>query len=74
VQLTKSGSACSINIGITDAVPGCSSSSTTSKDRTELTVRGVDVGDVHTFPWGPFVYFADPDGNAWAVQEIPRRS
>jgi predicted enzyme related to lactoylglutathione lyase len=42
--------------------------------RAELTGRGVDVGEVHTFPWGRFVFFADPDGNAWAVQDVPSRS
>jgi predicted enzyme related to lactoylglutathione lyase len=41
--------------------------------RTELAARGVDVSDVETFPWGAFVWFADPDGNKWAVQEIPPR-
>jgi predicted enzyme related to lactoylglutathione lyase len=42
--------------------------------RAELAERGVDVGDVQTFPWGAFVFFSDPDGNAWAVQAIPDRS
>jgi predicted enzyme related to lactoylglutathione lyase len=37
--------------------------------RAELTGRGVDVGEVQTFPWGRFIFFADPDGNAWAIQE-----
>ena len=40
--------------------------------RAELTGRGMEVGDVHDFPWGRFVFFSDPDGNAWAVQEIRR--
>ena len=41
--------------------------------RDALTARGVDCGEVQRFPWGSFVFFADPDGNRWAVQEIPAR-
>ena len=33
--------------------------------------RGVEVSDVQEFPWGLFVYFRDPDGNAWALQQLP---
>ena len=40
--------------------------------RAELSGRGVEVSDVQDFPWGRFVFFSDPDGNAWAVQEILR--
>jgi len=40
--------------------------------REELNARGVETGDVQVFPWGRFVFFKDPDGNAWAVQEIGR--
>ena len=36
----------------------------------ELVERGVDVSDVQDFPWGRFVFFSDPDGNGWAVQQI----
>ena len=39
--------------------------------RAELADRGVEVGEVQVFPWGSFVFFADPDGNRWAVQQIP---
>ena len=42
--------------------------------RDELAGRGVDVSDVQEFPWGWFVFFSDPDGNGWAVQEIQRPS
>jgi len=38
--------------------------------REELIARGVDVGDVQEFPWGRFVFFSDPDGNGWAVQQV----
>ena len=41
--------------------------------KAELAQRGLDVGDIQDFPWGRFVFFADPDGNRWAVQEIPKR-
>jgi uncharacterized glyoxalase superfamily protein PhnB len=41
--------------------------------RAELLERGVEVGEVQEFDWGRFVFFADPDGNAWSVQELPPR-
>src|SRR4051794_33470893 len=76
VQLTPPGSACSIAIGsgITDATPGSVRGlqlvvSDIEAAREELTGRGLDVGDVQDFPWGRFVFFADPGGNRWAVQE-----
>ena len=40
----------------------------------ELVERGVEVGEVDVQPWGSFVYFSDPDGNAWAVQQVPPRT
>jgi catechol 2,3-dioxygenase-like lactoylglutathione lyase family enzyme len=79
VQLTPPGSACSIAIGtgLTDSEPGSANLQVVVEDveaaRTELQARGLDVGDVQTFPWGSFVFFADPDGNRWAVQELPPR-
>jgi uncharacterized glyoxalase superfamily protein PhnB len=42
--------------------------------RTELVRRGVDVSEIQDFPWGSFVYFQDPDGNGWAVQQVPPRA
>ena len=39
----------------------------------ELAARGVEVTDVDSMPWGEFVFFRDPDGNAWALQEIADR-
>jgi predicted enzyme related to lactoylglutathione lyase len=79
VQLTPPGSACSIAIGegITDAAPGSVKGmqlvvADADAARAELTGRGMDVGDVQDFPWGRFVFFSDPDGNAWAVQQIMR--
>jgi hypothetical protein len=42
--------------------------------RDELVERGVDVSDVDVLPWGSFVFFSDPDGNGWTVQQIPSRA
>jgi len=39
----------------------------------DLTAKGIEVGEIQDMPWGRFVFFQDPDGNAWAVQEIPSR-
>jgi catechol 2,3-dioxygenase-like lactoylglutathione lyase family enzyme len=77
VQLTPPGSACSIAIGkgVTDAEPGSVRGmqmvvGDIEAAREELTGRGLDVGDVQDFPWGRFLFFNDPDGNGWAVQQI----
>ena len=76
VQLTPPGSACSIAIGtgITTMEPGSIEGlqvvvEDAEAAREQLTGRGVDVGEVQDFPWGRFVFFSDPDGNGWAVQE-----
>lgn len=78
VQLTPPGSACSIAFGkgITTKPPGSLEGlqlvvSDIAAARAELSSRGVDVSDIRDFPWGRFVFFTDPDGNGWAVQEIP---
>jgi catechol 2,3-dioxygenase-like lactoylglutathione lyase family enzyme len=80
VQLTPPGSACSIALGkgVTDAEPGSVQGlqlvvTDIEAARDELAGRGVEVADVQSFPWGKFVFFADPDGNRWSVQEIPPR-
>ena len=80
VQLTPPGSACSIALGkgLVDASPGSVKGLQLVVDdveaaRAELADRGVEVGEVQTFPWGSFVFFSDPDGNGWAVQAIPPR-
>jgi catechol 2,3-dioxygenase-like lactoylglutathione lyase family enzyme len=77
VQLTPPGSACSITIGtgITDAAPGSVKGLQLVVDdadaaHADLDGRGVEVSDVQDFPWGRFVFFTDPDGNGWAVQQI----
>jgi catechol 2,3-dioxygenase-like lactoylglutathione lyase family enzyme len=80
VQITPPGSACSIAIGVglTDLPPGSAQLQVVVADvhaaREELIDRGVEVGEVQTFDWGSFVFFADPDGNRWAVQQLPPRS
>ena len=80
VQLTPPGSACSIAIGkgVTDAPPGSVQGlrmvvSDVHAAQAALAARGVDVSDVQDFPWGSFVFFSDPDGNRWAVQQLPPR-
>jgi catechol 2,3-dioxygenase-like lactoylglutathione lyase family enzyme len=80
VQLTPPGSACSIALGkgITEAAPGSVTGlqlvvSDIHRAHSELAERGVEVSEVQDFPWGSFVFFADPDGNRWAVQQLPAR-
>jgi catechol 2,3-dioxygenase-like lactoylglutathione lyase family enzyme len=80
VQLTPPGSACSIALGtgITEAAPGSARGlqlvvSDVAAARAELVDRRVEVSEIQTFPWGSFVFFSDPDGNGWAVQQIPPR-
>jgi catechol 2,3-dioxygenase-like lactoylglutathione lyase family enzyme len=77
VQLTPPGSACSIclGIGLTDAAPGSVRglqmvAADADAAHADLTARGIEVSDVDEQPWGRFVYFSDPDGNAWAIQQI----
>jgi len=79
VQLTPPGSACSIALGtgVTDAPPGSVRGlqlvvSDIDAARAHLVKGGVDVSEVQEFPWGRFVFFADPDGNRWAVQQLVR--
>jgi catechol 2,3-dioxygenase-like lactoylglutathione lyase family enzyme len=80
VQLTPPGSACSIAIGrgLTKAEPGSAEGlqvvvEDADATRAELLERGLEVGEVEEFPWGRFVFFSDPDGNGWAVQQLPPR-
>jgi catechol 2,3-dioxygenase-like lactoylglutathione lyase family enzyme len=80
VQLTPPGSACSIAMGtgVVDAEPGSVKGlqlvvSDIEAAHAELAERGVEVSDVQEFDWGAFVFFSDPDGNGWAVQQLPNR-
>ena len=77
VQLTPPGSACSIAIGkgLSNAAPGSVEGlqvvvADVEAARAQLVERRVEVSDVQDFPWGRFVYFSDPDGNGWALQQI----
>ena len=81
VQLMPPGSACSIAFGqgLTDAEPGSVKGiqvvvASADQARAELSAAGVAVSDVDSQVWGRFVHFADPDGNAWTLQELPDRS
>jgi catechol 2,3-dioxygenase-like lactoylglutathione lyase family enzyme len=80
VQLTPPGSAASIalGVGLTDMEPGSVKGIQLVVDdieeaRADLVERGVEVSDVQVFDWGSFVFFNDPDGNGWSVQQIPVR-
>lgn len=77
VQLTPPGSACSIVIGdgITQMAPGSQQGiqvvvADVEAARSELLANGVGASEVDEQPWGRFVYFKDPDGNAWALQQL----
>jgi len=83
VQLTPPGSSCSIAIGTglveSPAEPGSVQGmqlvvTDIQAARAALVEGGVEVSEVQEFPWGKFVFFNDPDGNGWSVQEIPPRS
>jgi predicted enzyme related to lactoylglutathione lyase len=81
VQLTPPGSACSVVLGegIVEMEPGTQRGLMMVIDdadaaRAELADRGVSVSDVDEQPWGRFVYFSDPDGNTWALQQLPVRT
>lgn len=80
VQLTPPGSACSVVLGtgITEMAPGSQKGVQIVIDdaeaaHAELAGRGVAVSDIDEQPWGRFVYFSDPDGNSWSLQELPAR-
>jgi catechol 2,3-dioxygenase-like lactoylglutathione lyase family enzyme len=78
VQMTPPGSACSIAFGrgLTRMQPGALDNlqmvvADADAVRAELLDRGVEVSEVDELPWGRFVYFSDPDGNGWALQQLP---
>jgi catechol 2,3-dioxygenase-like lactoylglutathione lyase family enzyme len=77
VQMTPPGSACSIAFGkgLTQLAPGSLDNlqmvvADADAVRAELAGRDIEVSDVDELPWGRFVFFADPDGNGWALQEL----
>jgi predicted enzyme related to lactoylglutathione lyase len=80
VQLTPPGSACSVAIGkgLTDMAPGSQRGiqvvvPDVEDARRRLAENGVEVTEIDDMPWGRFAFFRDPDGNAWALQQIPPR-
>jgi catechol 2,3-dioxygenase-like lactoylglutathione lyase family enzyme len=80
VQLTPPGSACSIAIGtgLTEMQPGSIEGlmmvvPDVQAARNELRRRGTEVSEIDVQPWGSFVYFSDPDGNSWVLQQLPKR-
>jgi catechol 2,3-dioxygenase-like lactoylglutathione lyase family enzyme len=81
VQLTPPGSACSIVLDLTfTTMPAGTLKGlqmvvdSADEARRHLVARGVDASPIDDQPWGRFVYFADPDGNTWALQELPEWS
>ena len=79
VQLTPKGSACSIVIGTgtTEMTPGTQKNlqmvvKDSAAARDMLVANGVEASELQDMPWGIFVYFTDPDGNTWALQQIKR--
>ena len=78
VQLTPPGSACSIAIGkgLTRMEPGSLDNmqmviADADATHADLVARGIEVSEVDELAWGRFVFFADPDGNGWALQQLP---
>jgi len=81
VQLTPPGSGCSIAIGtgLTKMAPGSLDNlqmvvADADAARKQLADSGIEVSEVDDQAWGRFVYFSDPDGNGWALQQIPDRA
>ena len=78
VQLTPPGSGCSIALGkgLTQMQPGALDNmqmvvADADAAQADLKGRGIEVSDVDEQPWGRFVYFSDPDGNGWSLQQLP---
>jgi predicted enzyme related to lactoylglutathione lyase len=80
VQLTPPGSGCSISMGPpSEMAPGSLQGlqivvPDIEAAHAELSGRGVEVGEIQDLPWGSFVFFKDPDGNGWAVQQVQPRN
>jgi catechol 2,3-dioxygenase-like lactoylglutathione lyase family enzyme len=78
IQVTPPGSACSIAFGngISDMEPGSLRGlqvvvASADAALADLRERGVETSDIDDQPWGRFIFFSDPDGNTWSVQELP---
>lgn len=79
-----------VGSGLTEAAPGSAAGlqlvvTDVDAARAELAARGVSVSPVQHFEdgrrvdgrggdWNSFIFFSDPDGNGWAVQERPTRA
>lgn len=81
VQLTPPGSACSIAIGtgLTEMAPGSIKGlqmvvADVRTVRDDLIRRGAEVSEIDVQAWGSFVYFSDPDGNTWSLQQLEART
>ena len=81
VQMTPPGSACSIVLdkNMTPMAPGSNQGiqmvvADADAARAQLVAGGVEVSEVQDMPWGRFVFFSDPDGNGWAIQQLPQWS
>ena len=81
VQLTPPGSACSIvlDLNFSEMAPGSQKGiqcvvANADESLAFLRDRGIETSEVDEQPWGRFVYFSDPDGNGWALQELPNWS
>lgn len=83
IQMTPPGSACSVVFGI--GIGNAESDAGSIKNlhlvvenvdavRELLTERGVHVSGISDMGGVKYAYFSDPDGNSWALQEIPKRS
>jgi catechol 2,3-dioxygenase-like lactoylglutathione lyase family enzyme len=79
VQLTPPGSGCSIAMATgphaAQMEPGsidglCLVVEDANAIHDQLAERGVEVSEVQDMPWGRFVFFRDPDGNKWSVQQV----
>ena len=80
VQLTPPGSACSIVLGtgITEMAPGSQQGvqlvvADVEAVQAHLRERGVETTEIDDQPWGRFIFFRDPDGNGWSIQQLPAR-
>jgi catechol 2,3-dioxygenase-like lactoylglutathione lyase family enzyme len=78
IQVTPPGSACSIAFGkgLTDMEPGSLRGlqvvvASADDALADLRGRGVETSDIDEQPWGRFIFFSDPDGNSWSVQQLP---
>jgi uncharacterized glyoxalase superfamily protein PhnB len=64
--------------GITEMAPGSQKGlqvvvADVETARAEFVAHGVQASGVDVQPWGSFVTFSDPDGNSWALQQLPSR-